>query len=128
MCRKRVPGTNHFFLNQNSFPCKMGTGISPGSRQDSQRSPGSQRYPAEVAHFPGGILPRKNSSHVSRQESGREISTRRDPAKEKTLLQDPGENPARKQNLDSIRGENLILTEQKFFHRNSRQEVVHSRC
>ena len=87
-------------------PCKIGTGISPGSRQDSWRSPGSRQDPVEVARFPGGILPGKNFRHVSRQESRREISTRRGPAKEKTLLQDPGENPGGKQNLDSIRGEN----------------------
>ena len=110
------------------FPCKIGTGISPGSHQDSRRSPGSGRDLTEVARFPGGILPGKNSRRISRQESRQEISTRRDPAKEKTLLQDPGENPAGKQNLDSIRGENLILTEQKFFHRNSHREVVHCRC
>ena len=93
------------------YPRKIGTGISPGSRQDSRRSPGSRRDPAEVARFPGGILPGKNSRRVSRQESRREICTRRDPAKKKTLLQEPGENPAGKQNLDSIRGENLILAE-----------------
>ena len=62
-----------------------------------------------MARFPGGILPGKYSHCVSRQESRREISTCQDPAKEKTLLQDPGKNPAGKQNLDSIRGENLIL-------------------
>ena len=78
------------------YPCKKGTGISPGSHWD----------PAEVARFPGGILPRKNSRRVSRQESRREICTRRDPAKKKTLLQDPAESPAGEQNLDSIRGEN----------------------
>ena len=93
------------------YPCKIGTGISPGSRQDSRGSPGSRRDPAEVARFPGGIPPGKNSRRVSRQESRREICTRRHPAKKKTLLQDPGENPAGKQNLDSIRGENLILAE-----------------
>ena len=87
------------------FPCKIGTGISPRSRQDSRRSPGSRRDPAEMARFPGGILPGKNSRRVSRQESRREICTRRDPAKKKTVLQDPGENPAGKQNLDSIRGD-----------------------
>ena len=68
-------------INFNDFicciPCKIGTGISPASRQDYWCSPGSHR----------------------------------DPAKKKTLLQDPGENPAEKQNLDSIRGENLILAE-----------------
>ena len=37
----------------------------------------------------------------------REICTHRDPAKKKTLLQYPGKNPVGKQNLDSIRGENL---------------------
>ena len=89
----------------------MGTGISPGSRQDSRRSPRSCRDPADVARFPGGILPGKNSRRVSRQESRREICIRRDPAKKKNLLQDPGENLAGKQNVDSIRGENLILAE-----------------
>ena len=86
-------------------PCKIGTGISQGSHQDSRRSP------AEVARFPGRILPGKNSRCVSGQESRREICTRRDPTKKKTLLQDPGENPAGKQNLDSIRGKNLTLAE-----------------
>jgi len=38
----------------------MGSGIPPGSRQDSQHSPGSRRDLAEVARFPGGILPGKN--------------------------------------------------------------------
>ena len=83
----------------------------PGSRQDSQRSPGSRRDPAEVARFPSGILPGKNSRRISRQESRWEICTRRDPAKTKTLLQDPGEDPAGKQNLNSIHGKNLILAE-----------------
>ena len=64
-----------------------------------------------MARFPGGILPGKNSRRISQQESRREICTRRDPAKKKALLRDPGENPAGKQNLDSIRGENLILAE-----------------
>ena len=89
----------------------MGTGISPGSRQDSLRLPGSRRDPAEVARFPAGILPGKNSRRESQQESCREICSRRDPAEKKTLLQEPGENPAGKQNDDSIRGEKLILTE-----------------
>ena len=81
----------------------------PGSRQDSRCSLGSRQDPAEVAPFPAGILPGKISRCVSQQESRQEICTRRDPAKKKTLLLDPGENPAGKQNLDSIRGENLIL-------------------
>ena len=71
------------FLNNQHIPCKIGTGISPRSRQDSRRSLGSRRDPAEVAHFPGGILPGKNSCRVCRQESRREICTRRDPAKKK---------------------------------------------
>ena len=107
----------HSYAWSWSNPCKIGTGISPGSHQD----PGTHRYPA-------GILPGKNSRHVSRQESRREISTGQDPAKEKPLLQDTGENPAGKQNLDSICGENLILAKQKFFHRISGREVVHSHC
>ena len=98
-------------LASTTIPSKIGTGISPGSRQDYRHSTGSCRDPAEVACFPGGILPGKNSRRVSRQESRREICTHQDPAKKKTLLQDPSENPAGKQNLDSIRGENLILAE-----------------
>jgi len=72
----------------------MGSGISAGSRQDSRHSPGSRRDLTEVARFPGGILPGKNSRRVSRQESRREICARRDPDKKKTVLRDPGENPA----------------------------------
>ena len=83
----------------------------PGSAPIWGGKKGEFRDWTKVAHFPGGILPGKNSRHVSRQESLREISSRRDPAKKKTFLQDPGENPARKQNLNSIRGENLILAE-----------------
>ena len=83
----------------------------PGSRWDPAEIPGAHRDPAEVAHFPGGILPRKNSRRVSPQESRRKICTCRDPAKRKTLLRDPGENPAGKQNLDSICGENITLAE-----------------
>ena len=114
-------------------PCKIpvGTGISLGSRQDSRRLPGSRRdrcrggpfsrrdpswekFPPPISAripprnlYSPGSRQEKNSSPGSRQESCWEICTHRDPAKKKTLLQDPGENPAGKQNLDSIRGENL---------------------
>ena len=47
-------------------PCKMDSRILPESRQDSRHSPGSRRDLAEVARFPGGILPGKNSRRVSR--------------------------------------------------------------
>ena len=96
-------GQSHICAN----PCKIGTGISPGSRQDSRRSPGSHRDGPFCQRdpfwekFPPRILaripPRNLYSQGSRQE--------------KTLLQDPGENPAGKQNLDGIRGENLILAQ-----------------
>ena len=52
----------------------------PGSHRDPAKILGANRDPAEVARFPGGILPGKNSRCVSRQESRREICTRRDPA------------------------------------------------
>jgi len=88
-------------------PCKMGTRIPLGSHQKSRHPPGSCRDPAEEASFHGEILPGKNFCRASWQESCWKICPRQHPTKEKKkLLQDPGENPVRKQNLGSTLGEN----------------------
>ena len=72
------------------IPCKIGTGISPGSCRDSRRGgPFSRRDPS-WEKFP----PR-----ISARIPPRNLYLPRDPAKKKTLLQDPGENPAGKQNF-----------------------------
>ena len=79
------------------FPCKIGTGISPGSRRDPAKIPGTDRDPARIpprwpvfprkipAAFFGknlaeksvlaGILPRKKSSPGSRREPCREVKS-----------------------------------------------------
>ena len=83
-------------LKPGIFPCKIGTGISPGSRRGdpfSRRDPSGEKFPPRIS---ARIPPRNLYLPGSRQE------------KKKTLLQDPGENPAGKQNLDSIRGENFL--------------------
>ena len=60
----------------------------PGSRQDSQHSPGSRRDPAEVARFPSGIhipgkfLPRNLYSPGSRQEKNSSPGSRRESCRE----------------------------------------------
>ena len=69
------------------FPCKIGTGISPGSRRDPARIP--PRWPVFPRKIPAaffgknlaeksvlaGILPRKKSSPGSRREPCREVKS-----------------------------------------------------
>lgn len=109
------------------FPCKIGTGIPARSCKEPRCPLGSCR---------GGQFSRQDP--FLGKSSGKDIPcilARNLPrnlyllvSRQKSLFHDPSQNPAGKQNLGSIPGENLILTEIKFLHRNSQQTFQWLRC